>query len=425
MKKFNIIKNIALLFVLISTILMACSPDQSKEYNPELITFPTHTFTSFSPATGYPGTPITITGTNFGDVKQAAKISFSEADVDIDTEIVSYSDTEMVVLVPKNAGDGPIDLSIWTNEAQSTSSFTYIPGVEISKLSANSGVIGDIISISGFNFGTDTSAITVFFDGVEATILNISNTKIEVEVPVSDSGLVTISYDNGNRETVGPSFVYLDPSIVYDTFLTNGSVIENNIAPINAIGDRVWVAHKLNANIGRPSVTDGYLTSGVGGVKYQISDNPAVGYTKPTRLTLEANFNLNNITNSGRIGRGFGIGFGTNINTGGIPISELYGVIFDRESRQLLLTNDNAWNSFGADVTIPFDAAFDVDADHHVVMTVNTSTGEMESLLIDGDTYTFPSSTAGIFTDVNTEYIILEAAGGDMIVYDVRYYEAE
>tara|TARA_R110002072_G_scaffold29258_2_gene92830 strand:- start:9685 stop:10989 length:1305 start_codon:yes stop_codon:yes gene_type:complete len=434
----------------VSTLLVACYPEQSLDYTPELKTFPAITFTGFSPSSGYPGTPITITGTNFGEVKQAAKISFSEADVDIDTEIVSYTDTEIVVLVPEYAGTGQIGLSVWTNETQSTSAFTYLPGVEINTLSKEASVIGDIISISGSNFGTDASAISVLFNGIEATILNISNTEIEVEVPDSTSGNVSIRYDNGNRETVGPIFVYINPSIVFDEFLEanpefggcfdrSGSQPSGywpSTKPINFIGDREWEIHG-NDQSGRDwGVTDGDGILQIGparGFAYDISDHASSGYTKPTLLTLEANFNLGTFNNNTppRLHRGFSLGFlaepQTSTLTGnGNPATGLRGVIITPDSNEIFLWDGAKPEHFTFEgiERVPIPTPYDRNADHHIKLVVDTTTGKMVSFEFDGTLVNF--SVSPNFTDLNTKYIQIGGGsnGGSskMDLYDVSFY---
>lgn len=457
MKNINLIKPLMIVLVVISAIFIACSSDQTKEYNPELITFPPITFTGFSPTTGYPGTPITITGTNFGDVMQAAKISFNEADVDLYTEVVSYTDTEMVVLVPEYAGDGPIDLSVWTNTAQSPTSFTYLPGVEIKGLSSDEAVVGDQISIFGANFGTDANAITVLFNGVAATILTISDKVIEVEVPDSTSGLVTITYDEGNRETVGPPFIYINPSIVHDTFLVTspefGGCFDRSGTqeggywptnqPINYIGDRVWEIHGNNQS-GRKW---GYVNEGSGELTigatrswgYNISSHAASGYTKPTMLTLEANFNLGTFVNNvpPRPYRGFHFGFIDEIKNSvsdgnGVSYGGLRGVIITPESNEIYLW-DGSYSTdrenFNGLAAVPIPEPYDRYADHHLKLVVDTTTGKMVSFEFDGIPVEFTDSENNAlspnFSDVNTNYILIggnAVAGGEAKCYDVSFY---
>tara|TARA_R110001592_G_C13183879_1_gene751315 strand:+ start:5916 stop:7268 length:1353 start_codon:yes stop_codon:yes gene_type:complete len=450
MKKIKIIKNMALFIVLVSTLLVACYPEQSLDYNPELKTFLDITLTSFSPTSGYPGTPITITGTNFGEVKQAAKISFSDASVNIDTEIVSYTDTEMVVLVPEYAGTGRIDLSVWTNNVLSSSDFTYLPGVEISSLSKEASIPGEQITIFGSNFGTDANAISVLFNGVEATILSISDKEIEVVVPNGTSGNVSILYDSGNRETVGPIFVYINPSIVFDDFLeanpefggcfdrsgTQASGYWPSTKPINFIGDREWEIHG-NDQSGRGwGSTDGSGSLVVGpsrGFAYNISDDAASGYTKPTLLTLEANFNLGTFNNNTppRLHRGFSLGFlaepqASTLTGNGNPATGLRGVIITPGSDEIFLWDGAKPEhfTFQGIERVPIPTPYDRNADHHIKLIVDITTGKMVSFEFDGTPINF--TTSPTFTNLNTTYMQIgggsNGGGARMNLYDVSFY---
>lgn len=453
MKKINKIKRFALITILLSALLAACYPEQMTEYDPETYSFPQISFDGFSPEQGYPGTPITITGSNFGDVKQAAKIEFNGVSVDIDNEIVSISDTEMVVLVPSFAVSGPISLKLWNNDPViSTQSFTYLPGIEISSYSSEKGIKGDPLTIIGKNFGTDTSAITVYFhDGVEADIVSLTDTEIVVTIPEDgESGAITIAYDNGNRETVGPTFVYLNPSIVFDTFLeanpefggcfdrsgTQASGYWPSTQPINFIGDREWEIHG-NDQSGRDwglTTGDGILQIGPArGFAYNIDDHASSGYTKPTQLTLEANFNLGSYNNNTppRPHRGFVLGFlsepePSTLTGVGNPAQSSRGVVITPDTNEIFLWDGGATSNtvFNGIERVAIPEPYDRNADHHIKLVVDTTTGKMVSFEFDGIPVTF--STSPDFSDANTNYMLIGGGsnGGSakMQVYDVSFY---
>lgn len=449
MKKNNIYNKFAIIAVLISTLFVACYPDQSEEWQAELKTFPAITFTGFSPTSGFPGTEITLTGTNFGDLKQASRINFNGTDVEIGTGIISYTDTEIVVTVPELAGTGPIGLNVWTHETQSNTDFVYIPGVAINSLSTDKAVVGDQISILGSNFGTDPNAISVSFSGVEANIISISNTEVVVEVPNSVSGKVSIFYDNGNRETVGPVFIYLDPSIVFDDFLeanpefggsldrggTQPSGFWPSTQPNNFIGDREW---QINGN--DQSGRDwGFVTEGSGeltvgparGFIYNISDNPTAGYTKPTLLTLEANINMGTFNNNTppREHRGLLLGYVSEPAIGGNPHVNFHGIIVTPDSEEIYLwdganTNNTAFNGIEKVAISDFITGYDRNADHHLKLVVDTLTGQLVSFELDGTSFTF--NTSPNFSNANTTYMMIgggsNGGGSRATCYDIRFY---
>jgi hypothetical protein len=183
----NIIKNkIRAVVVLFSMVLIASCSDQEKEFTgTPLVTYPAVTVSSFSPSSGTSGNIITLTGTNFGNYVEAAKIYFNDVLAD---EILSYTDTSITVRVPQNAGTGPIKVKVWTNTA-TTANFEYLTGATVSSVSPASGNVGDQIIITGQGFGTDASKVSVkFTDGVSkdaftGKIISVSNTQIAVLIP--------------------------------------------------------------------------------------------------------------------------------------------------------------------------------------------------------------------------------------------------
>lgn len=460
MKKYNIFKKVTLIMVLISTLLVACYPNQEKDWQGDLKTYPEITFTGFSPTSGYPGTEITLTGSNFGDLKQASRISFNGVEVPIGRGILSYSDTQIVVTVPELAGTGPISLNVWTHETVSATDFVYLPGVVINSLSPSTASTGENISIIGSNFGTIANNVGVFFNGgVEATIISITETEIVVEVPEgADNGPVRVTYDNGNRETVGPDFLYFNPSIVFEDFLetapefggcfdrsgTQASGFWPSTKPTIGIGDREWAIHGNNQSgrsWGYVSSDSGELTIGATrGWGYDISSDPSAGYTKPTILTLEANFNLGNYFNNTppRPFRGFQLGFVEQVIDTHTPDTDfnnlsyggMYGIIITPDSNEIYLwdgsfSNDRTVFAGIAAVAITdFIPDYDRNADHNAKLVIDTSTGLLVSFELDGVAITFGGLSPN-FSDANTNFMLIggnSVSGGEMALYDVSFY---
>lgn len=57
----------------------------------------------------------------------------------------------------------------------------------ITALSPESGLAGDVVTITGTGFGTDPSKVKVRFSTTEATVISVTDTKIEVEAPAGFS----------------------------------------------------------------------------------------------------------------------------------------------------------------------------------------------------------------------------------------------
>lgn len=210
----HIIKNkIKAVIVLFSMVLMASCSDQEKDFTGEpLVTYPSVTITSVSPSVGTSGNIVTLTGTNFGEYSQAAKIYFNGVLAD---EILTYSDTSVTVRVPQNAGTGPITVKVWTNTA-TTADFEYLAGATITSVAPTSGNVGDQIVITGQGFGTDASKVSVkFSDGIvkdafTGTVVSVSNTQIAVLIPKGAvTGKVRVWLEN--QIITGPELKVIAP----------------------------------------------------------------------------------------------------------------------------------------------------------------------------------------------------------------------
>lgn len=207
----NKIKDVVVLFTMM---LIASCSDQEKDFTGEpLVTYPDVTVTSVSPSTGTSGNVVTLTGTNFGNYQQAAKIYFNGVLAD---EILSYTDTSVTVRVPQNAGTGSIKVKVWTNTFE-TASFEYLTGGTISNISPTSGNVGDQIVITGQGFGTDPSKVSVkFTDGITkydarvGTVVSVSDTQIVVLIPKGAvTGKVRVWLEN--QIITGPELTVVAP----------------------------------------------------------------------------------------------------------------------------------------------------------------------------------------------------------------------
>lgn len=159
--------------------------------------YPEQTATGISPAIGYPGINVTITGTDFGTLKGAVKVYFGGV---LATNVVSCEDTKIVVQVPAGAITGKVSLQVWKHLNDSFAEFTVLPAPAIiSVVSSNAiktvalpGV--DTVTINGVNFGTDASKAVVSFNGTVAPIVTIADTKITVLAPDNfNTGFVTVT----------------------------------------------------------------------------------------------------------------------------------------------------------------------------------------------------------------------------------------
>ncbi len=215
----KIVKNIFVVAMVVAGGLLytACS-DMMKEYEEKLIVYPEITLDNFSPQSGRPGEQVTITGTNFGEFSEAATVTFNGVEV---TDVENYVDNQMVVRVPADAGSGKILVKVWTHVKEFENEFTFIPGAKISSISPEEAPAGSQLTITGENFGTDASAVTVRFGGdIEAEIVSISDSQILVTIPEGGiRGAITLEL--GSQTLTGPIFSYPFVGLNYE-FNTDG-----------------------------------------------------------------------------------------------------------------------------------------------------------------------------------------------------------
>ncbi|MBO9617840.1 MAG: IPT/TIG domain-containing protein [Niabella sp.] len=87
-------------------------------------TYPVPVASGMSPVTGYPGSNVTITGSNFDTLTGAVKVWFGGIPA---TTVVSSSNNQIVVQVPATATSGKVSLQVWTNKLDSIGTFTVTP----------------------------------------------------------------------------------------------------------------------------------------------------------------------------------------------------------------------------------------------------------------------------------------------------------
>jgi len=158
------------------------------------------TITSFSPASGVPGTTVTIHGTNLS----GAKVQFNGTEA---TEVLNQTPTVIVVKVPPEVTTGPIAVTTSEGIAQSKTSFTILaappssvqkpkhPKPVILSFSPTRASPGTQVMLTGKNFG---GATWVKFGGVKATFRVPSTTKIIAKLPVgAHSGKISVKTSAG------------------------------------------------------------------------------------------------------------------------------------------------------------------------------------------------------------------------------------
>ncbi|HEY1201288.1 MAG TPA: LamG-like jellyroll fold domain-containing protein [Niastella sp.] len=177
-------------------------------------TYPVPEPKAIFPDNGYAGfAEVAITGSQFGDFKNAVKVFFGGIQADT---IISCEDGKIVARVPALAASGKVSLQVWTHTIDSVASFTVLPNPVITSVSDSAGVPGDVMLISGAHFGTDLSKVSASFNGTPGTVNSVEDSLISITVPASfQPGTLTLTVND--FKVKGPSFGILVaiPSPIY------------------------------------------------------------------------------------------------------------------------------------------------------------------------------------------------------------------
>jgi len=180
--------------------------------------------TAISPASGPIGTPLTITGSGFGNVQGTCNVTIGG----LPAVVTLWSDTQIQTAVPSDPGPGNQSVVVTCGPLSSTGGPFVVMPVVIS-ISPSSGVPGTFVRIVGTSFGTyvgpwlyGIQQSAVRFNGVVGQITNWTNHTIEVIAPYESSSapsgvttgpvVVTAYNSSDNSNATSNSVVFTVPS---------------------------------------------------------------------------------------------------------------------------------------------------------------------------------------------------------------------
>jgi hypothetical protein len=134
--------------------------------------------TSLTPASRAVGTPVTITGSNFGSPQGSSTVTFNGVSAGT---AGSWSATSIMVNVPGAATSGPVVVTVG-GVASNGMTFTVTPVPLIASASPTSGGAAGQFTISGSGFGAVQGPGTVWLGSTYATATSWSDTQIIAKV---------------------------------------------------------------------------------------------------------------------------------------------------------------------------------------------------------------------------------------------------
>lgn len=176
------------------------------------------TVSSFTPATGKPGTSVKITGSNFSTAKN---VSFNT----VSAVFFIESATVIYATVPEGALTGPISVNNTSGGGASFASFTVAPRLDT--LTPDRGLSGRKIVIGGANLANTTN---VYFGGIAASFTVTSDTQINAFVPTGASNApVKVMTTVGNAITTN------------DFLITGAPIIRSFTPTVASVGSIVVI----------------------------------------------------------------------------------------------------------------------------------------------------------------------------------------
>lgn len=139
---------------------------------------------SISPASGLPGQTVTVKGKGFRKSNKFEQLSFAGKLINA-ASVTAISNSELTLTIPSDAtpGEYSISATIAGMAALAPEKFEVVGRPSFSAFSPETAFIGEEITITGENLGSDPDKLAVFFGSVQAEVLSVSNTTAKVIVP--------------------------------------------------------------------------------------------------------------------------------------------------------------------------------------------------------------------------------------------------
>jgi len=161
----------------------------------------------FSPKTGFDGDTVTLIGKHFSLLLGNDRIYINK----VPAQIISGTDSSIVFITPNQSFVGAADVTIEVNTMKVTSAqkFTLV-GPQINSISSLSETSGKVVTINGTNLIRNGRKTAINFGQYNATILNQTNNRIDVVVPIAtinllDDNYTTVKLTNGFKTLTYPS----------------------------------------------------------------------------------------------------------------------------------------------------------------------------------------------------------------------------
>jgi hypothetical protein len=237
--------------------------------NPVQFNVNTATILNVSPASGVPGTQVTITGSGFGAEQGSGQVWLGTANA----VVQSWSDTQVVAVVAagSNSGNG----LILQNGVMSNAVPFTVSALHIASVSPNSGGPGTSVTITGTGFGWNQGNGSVWLGGTNGQVMSWSNNQVVAVVSASAvSGVVRIE-QNG----------VLSNALTFTVPASNAVTLNPNM--LSLVAGQTQTIQALDAN-GQPVTGLTWASSNPKVVSLSSDDPPLLTALTAGHVTITA-----------------------------------------------------------------------------------------------------------------------------------------
>lgn len=181
-----------LLPVLLSLCVVSCDNDDEEVVYMNQQD-PVVTVTEISPVSGYVDTEFTVTGTNFGVVKDDVEVYLGSTKL----ELIACEDQLLTVRVPDGASAGKLSVVVYGQRVDTQLQYDVLGVPGVTAISPVYGFAGDAITFTGHDLGVSSAYYQVLFAGKTETALladEPTNEGFSVNVPEgAQSGAIALT----------------------------------------------------------------------------------------------------------------------------------------------------------------------------------------------------------------------------------------
>jgi len=232
----------------------------------------------FSPATGPPGTTVTISGDGFDTESiHSNGVTFNG----VPASVLNATSTQISVTVPAQATSGPIVVTVDALPAVTVGNYVVTPPVPtINSFTPTTGAAGTTVQISGANFSTDAASNTVTFNGTPAVVISAYyGTYVYASVPAgATTGRISVTV-NGVTATSATDFVVPSTAPTITSF-SPPSGTPGTIVTINGTNFSATLANNSVTFNGTPATVTSAATTKL------VATVPAGATTGPISVTV-------------------------------------------------------------------------------------------------------------------------------------------